>query len=115
MKTIRSNAMLQQILLRNLVDNAIRYSPPRTEVIIRVGISANQTIWLEVSDQGPGIKPEDRHHITGHAFIEETKPSQDQAWGFSIVLRIVTLLGGQLSLLDRDPPPGLTVRVVLPA
>lgn len=112
-KTIRSNAMLQQILLRNLVDNAIRYSPPQTEVIIRVGVGTDQTLWLEVSDQGPGIKPEDRHRITERFYRgDQTQPGS--GLGLSIVLRVVTLLGGQLALLDRDPPPGLTVRVALP-
>lgn len=112
-KTIRSNEMLLRILLRNLIDNAIRYSPPQTEVVIRVSIGTDQSIWLEISDQGPGIKPEDRHRIMERFYRgDQTQPGS--GLGLSIAQRIATLLGGQLSLLERDPAPGLTVRVGLP-
>ena len=110
---ISSNEMLLRILLSNLVDNAIRYSYPQTEVVVRVGLTKDQTLWLEVTDQGPGIKPEDRHRIM-ERFYRGDQSQTGSGLGLSIVQRIATLLGGQIYLLDRNPPPGLTVRVKLP-
>jgi two-component system sensor histidine kinase QseC len=111
-RIIKSNEMLLRILLRNLVDNAIRYSPPRTEVVIRLGIITDQTVWLEVTDQGPGIKSEDRQRIMERFYRgDQTQPGS--GLGLSIAQRIATLLGGQLFLLDGNPT-GLTVRVEVP-
>lgn len=111
--TIKSNEMLLRILLRNLVDNAIRYSPPETEVTVRVCIDADQILWLEVTDQGPGIKAEDRHKIMERFYRgDQTQPGS--GLGLSIAQRIATLLGGRLSLSDREPAPGLRVSLALP-
>lgn len=54
--TVTGNELLLHELVSNLVDNAIRYTPPGGSVLLRVGAGDdNSGVLLEVSDSGPGI------------------------------------------------------------
>ncbi len=55
-------AMLRQALL-NLLDNAIRYTPEQGHVKLAAGPSTNGNVIVEVEDDGPGIRPEERDRI----------------------------------------------------
>jgi signal transduction histidine kinase len=48
--------------LRNLLDNALRHTPPGGTIHVRAG-RANDTVEVSVSDSGPGIAAEDREQI----------------------------------------------------
>jgi heavy metal sensor kinase len=54
---IADQALLKQALL-NVLDNAIKYSPENSEVIVRVDLAENKFALIEVNDNGPGIPPE---------------------------------------------------------
>jgi len=49
--------------LTNLLDNAIKYSPPESSIIITVGISNRSEAFVEIADSGSGIPEEDIQHI----------------------------------------------------
>lgn len=105
------------ILLRNLLDNAIRYTPEHGE--LRVGLARNsrqnKAICLEISNSGAGLTPEQRtaalHRFT--RFASNTQPGS--GLGLSIVARIAELHNATLHLEERQPAPGLTVKVVFMA
>ncbi|MGZ5000799.1 MAG: histidine kinase dimerization/phospho-acceptor domain-containing protein, partial [Methylomonas sp.] len=60
---IDANPQLIQILLRNLLDNAIKYSPAGSRVKVAFGRQGHQC-WLTMDDSGPGVADEDYQRIT---------------------------------------------------
>jgi two-component system sensor histidine kinase QseC len=72
---IKGHAGLLAVLLRNLLDNALRYSPSGKEVSVRVARSA-AGVTLDVEDQGPGIPAAERDAILQrfHRLEGETAP-----------------------------------------
>jgi two-component system, OmpR family, sensor histidine kinase QseC len=96
--------------LRNLVENAIQHSPQGGVVIVAAHHDAH-SLTLTVSDQGPGIRPEDLGRATDR-FWRGGASGQGSGLGLAIVAAAVDHLGGGLHL---DPPQdGQSVRVFLP-
>jgi len=107
--TIRGSGPLLAILLRNLLDNAIRYSP--TGGIVRVGCwTPAAGIELVVSDQGAGIPAAERAHIFERFYRIVGSGESGSGLGLSIVQRIAELHGARIEL--RDPAGGGTCFVV---
>ena len=110
---IKGNPTALGILIRNLVDNAIRYCMENGRVIVRL-MKHNQEIMLEVSDNGPGIPPELQSRVFERFFRVLGNKSPGSGLGLAIVQQICELHGGRVAL---DSPPtgtGLIVRVFLP-
>ena len=103
-------ASLIAILLRNLVDNAIRYSPRGASVHVRAAADGDAAT-LTVSDQGPGIPAEERGKV-GQRFYRVLGTEEfGSGLGLSIVKRIVELHGASISLGDGGQGRGLSVMV----
>lgn len=107
---IDGHADLLAILLRNLVDNAIRYSPDHTRV--RIGLRrSGHHVTLEVVDQGPGIAAELRDRL-GQRFQRLGRAdASGTGLGLSIAQRIAQLHGTQLQFADGDDGRGLRVHI----
>jgi two-component system sensor histidine kinase QseC len=102
-----------RVLIRNLVDNAIRYTPENGRV--RVAIRQNAgTVEIYVSDSGPGIPANQREAVLRrfHRLNQDEQPGS--GLGLAIVARIAELHGARLELAEATPPPGLSVRVFWP-
>jgi two-component system sensor histidine kinase QseC len=107
------NEVLLRVLLRNLIDNGIRYSPRDTGVTVRIqtdGLAA----CLEVIDQGCGLTPEERGRVMQRFYRVPGSKESGSGLGLSIASRIAALLGGDLSLHDGAAQRGLIVTVSLP-
>lgn len=88
---VRGDATALRILLRNLLDNAVKYAPPGGVVDLSVARDA-QGVLLAVEDNGPGIAPEER----ARAFERFHRlPSQDGAPGSGLGLAIVQAIARQ--------------------
>jgi two-component system sensor histidine kinase QseC len=111
--TITGHAGLLAILLRNLVDNALSYSPPQTEVVVRLHRIANEAV-LEVQDQGPGIPAAERENALRRFHRLEGADASGSGLGLSIVARIVQLHQAQLELAEGAAGRGLLVRIRYP-
>jgi two-component system sensor histidine kinase QseC len=106
-------AMLE-ILTRNLIDNAIRYTPPSGVVTIEVTQNQGQT-QLIVEDNGPGLTDEQKQHVLGR-FSRVSRPSGDgSGLGLSIVERIASIHKARLVLESGQDGQGLRVRVIFGA
>ncbi|MEI7444272.1 MAG: hybrid sensor histidine kinase/response regulator [Burkholderiales bacterium] len=102
-------------VLRNLVDNAIKYTGSGSVTLCarRVG---GRVAWA-VTDTGPGI-PRDEHARIFEEFYQIGNPERDRqqglGLGLAIVRRLVDLLGGRL-VLDSTPGRGSTFELSMPA
>lgn len=98
------------ILLRNLLDNAIRYTPAGGQV--SVAVHHANGVALEVRDTGPGISAYEREHVLQRFYRIAGSDEEGSGLGLSIVRRIAELHGAKLELLDNESGKGLLARVV---
>jgi heavy metal sensor kinase len=103
--------MLRQALI-NLVDNAIKYSPADSEILIRA-VDGRAGPVVEVCDRGPGIAPERRARIFDRCYRGSGDESRGAGLGLSISKWAVEAHRGHLSC-DRRPGGGSTFRIALP-
>ena len=99
-------------VVANLLENAVRHSPPGSPVRLRAGPSARPgMVVIEVADQGPGIPPADAERVF-QRFARG--PDGGTGLGLAIARWIVDLHGGTIQALPGRPT-GCLVRVELPA
>ncbi len=100
-------------MLRNLVDNALRYAPDGP-VDIQATPVAGFRVALTVSDRGPGVADDEKDAVQQRFTRGRAGEAQPgSGLGLSIVRSVATAHGGSLWLQDR-PGGGLTARVILP-
>ena len=103
---------LARVLLRNLLDNALRYSPEGAEVQLQINELGDGHAQLSVEDSGPGLTPDDQARL-GERFFRVLGTGQSgSGLGWSIIQRIARLHHLQVST-DRSPGLGglrVTVR-----
>jgi heavy metal sensor kinase len=105
--------LLRQSLI-NLIDNAIKYTPPGGRIVVRVA-ELPTTVTIDVVDDGPGVVDElrvrifDRYYRTGESRASEPGGS---GLGLSITKWSVEMNGGQLSV-EPTPGGGSTFRITL--
>ncbi len=96
--------------LRNLLDNALRYSPHDTPVTLRLTESAD-SFSFSVFDEGPGMNGEGRCRATQRFWRQGS--GQGSGLGLSIVDAIVKRFGGEFELAAR-PEGGMMARINFP-
>jgi two-component system cell cycle sensor histidine kinase PleC len=102
-------------MLGNLVDNAIRYTPPRGQVTLKA-YTAVDGVVLEVTDTGIGMSPERLAAVSQPFAFGDASLTRDRdgaGLGLAIARTIVELSGGHLAI-DSRPGLGTTVAVSLP-
>ena len=104
-----------RILLGNLLDNAIRYTPPDGKVDIGVTADGGAARALSVTDTGPGIPPAERERVFDRFYRARGYRRQRGGLGLAIVKRIAERHGAaMISLEDGPEGRGLRVRVRFP-
>ena len=104
------HAGLIAILLRNLIDNAIRYGSEGGSVHVRAA-RVDQAATLTVADQGPGIPADERNKV-GQRFYRVLGTEEfGSGLGLSIVKRIAELHGASFSLGEGEQGKGLVAAV----
>ena len=112
---VRSEPVMLAAIIRNLLDNALRFTPRGGTIDIGVYREDDMAI-LQVEDAGPGIASTDMDQIFEPFFRGSRPEGEGTGLGLSIVKRIVDSLGGRIALeniagADRS---GLRVSVRLP-
>lgn len=110
---ITGDPALVGIVLRNLLDNAQRYSPAGTPVTVRLHAQAGSVV-LEVLDRGPGVSDDELRRLTERFFRGSSPGAEGSGLGLAIVRRIAELHGAELSIANREGG-GLQARLVFPA
>jgi len=101
-------------LLRNLLDNAIKYSNPGGRVDIAIERNAAGEALLSVEDAGPGIADEERDRVFDRFYRGESAGATGSGLGLSIVKRVADAHGATIGLGAPDHGTGLVVTVRFP-
>jgi signal transduction histidine kinase len=112
---LASEARLGQVFL-NLVVNAAQAIPDGNAAHNEIRLSTHMdgaNVVIEVADTGPGIPAELRTRLFS-PFVTTKPPSQGTGLGLSICRRIVTALGGTITV-ESEPGQGAVFRVILPS
>ena len=112
--TMQGNAPMLREMVSNLIDNAIRYSPPDSAVTVAVATFGEDAV-VSVCDQGPGIPAAERERVF-HRFyrILGQGDSEGSGLGLAIVREVAASHGAQVRLSRATVLGGLAVDVVLP-
>lgn len=114
--TVWTSEQQLSMMVRNLVDNAVRYSPPGGRVDLSVETNP-QHVTIRVADTGPGVPPEERARIFEPFYRILGTEQLGSGLGLAIVGTIARRLGAviRLDATDSDTGSGLTVSITLPA
>jgi two-component system OmpR family sensor kinase/two-component system sensor histidine kinase QseC len=110
---VRGDRELLSVLLRNLVDNAIRYSRPDTRVVISCDTLADG-VELVVNDEGVGVVPEERTRIFERFYRASGTHDYGSGLGLSIVKRIADLHGASVTVSTGAGQRGSRFRLWFP-
>jgi signal transduction histidine kinase len=104
------------MLIRNLLDNALRYTFAGGRVVVRCGyqdVESGRAPFVEVTDDGPGVPVTERSAIFERFHrVAGTGKARGSGIGLSLVARIAKLHGARIEVEDGIGQPGLRVRVI---
>ncbi len=109
-QTINGNEDLLYILLRNLIDNAIRYAPVNSQITLQCA-EADHALNFSVMDQGPGIAPEQRQRVFDRFYRDLENSSNGSGLGLAIAEKIARLHNAKIELEPGDNHLGLIAKV----
>ena len=108
---VGGNPVLLRILLRNLIDNAVRHTQPGTSVEIDIAEERGR-VSLSVSDNGPGIPEAELDKVAERFYRPLGTSASGSGLGLSIVKRIAEIHSASLQLSAKKDGNGLSVMVV---
>ncbi len=112
--SVTGDEMLISVLVRNLIDNALRYSPDGARVLVNVVTEAAKTV-LRIEDSGPGMTQAEMSRL-GERFYRVLGSDQPgSGLGWSIVKRIGDVFGVKVQTGRSSSLGGLAVTVYWPA
>ena len=111
---LRADEAALAVLLRNLLGNALRHTPPGGQV--RVGVREEASVIdLTVEDSGPGIAPDERARVLDRFYRVPGTPGHGSGLGLAIVRAIAERHGAALTLDASPTLGGLRVMLRWPA
>ncbi len=104
-----------RVVVRNLVDNAIRYGEEGTQVDVAVHAVA-QRVTIDVIDNGPGIAEDDLARVFDRFFRAAANDAEGSGLGLAIAQTLAQSYAGSVTLANRtDGQSGIVARIDLPA
>ncbi|MBX3250092.1 MAG: HAMP domain-containing histidine kinase [Myxococcales bacterium] len=116
--SVASDEASLTIVLRNLIDNAVKYSNDPVHVTVRARRATPQRVVVEVVDRGIGIDPAHQSSVFQRFYrvqSEEVRERKGTGLGLFVVSALVKNLGGQVEVESEGLGKGTTVRVTLPS
>ncbi len=108
---IEANQNALYLMLRNLVDNAICYTPEDGQVTVSLENLQSSRLRVSISDNGPGIPPSLRKQIFERFYRGENQNIQGSGLGLSIAQKVAQLHNVEIQLDDVANGSGLCVRM----
>jgi signal transduction histidine kinase len=114
-RMIRTDQTILSEVILVLLDNAIKYSSPRTTVTITTSTDDTQQTHIRVHDQGPGISKNDLPHIFERFYRIDQSRSQTTGHGLGLAIasQLVRVINATL-IVEESTPEGSTFMIVLP-
>ena len=109
---VAADARRLTLVIGNLLDNAIRYSPPGSRVQIRV--TANHRATVELTDEGPGIPEAELEHAFDRFNRLARQGGGGSGLGLATARGVARQLGGEVTLGNRAGRSGLVAQFTLP-
>jgi two-component system sensor histidine kinase QseC len=110
---VSGNDITLGILIRNIVDNAIRYTPPNGEVKVQL-LNQNRRVIFRVTDSGPGIPAELRERVFERFFRILGATAPGSGLGLAIVSQIANLHSADVVLGAPENGVGLQFDIIFP-
>ncbi|MDB5397345.1 MAG: hypothetical protein JWM91_4851 [Rhodospirillales bacterium] len=111
--TVNGDPFLIAQAIANLVDNAIKYTPVKGKIDLRLAVRFEGGIEIAVIDNGPGIPGTEKERATERFYRgDASRGKAGVGLGLSLVASVAKLHGGALSLADNNP--GLIASLLLP-
>ncbi len=113
---VRGKSEYFQMVLQNLIDNALKYSDNGERVTLSARRVEND-ILIEIADQGIGIPPSDRDKVFERFYrtpYSEEMGIDGHGLGLSLVRSVVTAMGGSVRVADNEPR-GTRILISLPS
>jgi two-component system sensor histidine kinase TctE len=115
---IAGNALMLREMLSNLIDNALRYTPPGGSVTVRLRRDFDDAL-LEVEDTGPGIAPAERAHVFERFYRILGSSAPGSGLGLAIVREIAQQHGAEIDVFNNPRShskklPGSLFRLTFP-
>jgi two-component system OmpR family sensor kinase len=102
------------VVLRNLMHNAIKYSPADQPIEIEVGTRSGDIAWISVTDHGPGIERDDQSRIFDPHFRRSAhRETKGLGIGLYLVRKICERQDGTLTV-ESEPGKGARFTITLP-
>ncbi|MFT4075500.1 MAG: ATP-binding protein [Asticcacaulis sp.] len=108
--SVVANPQLLGIILRNLIDNAIKYSPADADIDLTTFIEG-KTVHLDIRDRGPGIPEDERVKVFARFYRIKGTRASGSGLGLAIVRMAAAQLNCAVTLLSPQTGPGLLVRL----
>ena len=110
---VAANDALLGVLVRNLIDNAMRYSPDGARVDVTVRRHASGSV-MQVQDSGPGMSEDAIAHLGERFFRVLGNERTGSGLGWSIVRRLLDVFGAEAQIGRSQELGGLSVKVFWP-
>ncbi len=110
---LNGDSALLAVLVRNLVDNALRYTPAGGSVRVSTTREDDAAVLI-VEDTGPGIAPDEREKVFERFYRVAGPRATGSGLGLSIVQRIADLHGGTIQVAEGSGGKGTRITVTLP-
>lgn len=109
---VRSEAVMLAAMVRNLLDNALRFTPQGGRIDAGVYRDGDAAI-LQIEDTGPGVSPDEIDRIFEPFFRGQRPEGEGVGLGLSIVKRIADRLGGSIEVVNATESGRTGLRVVV--
>ncbi len=107
--TVRASPEALRLIVKNALENALRYAPDGGEVTLRL-LSEHNNAVIEVVDNGPGVPVPEREHVFDAFYRMPGTTGEGSGLGLSIAREAAIRLGGTVSLHERQEGCGLVFR-----
>lgn len=112
---VKADGILLKQALLNLLDNAIKYSPENSEIQVRIYKAKNNSVVIEVKDNGPGIPSDHLGKIFERFYRIDKGRSREMGGsglGLAIARRAVEVQGGKLNV-ESKAGKGSSFKIIL--